>query len=252
MFSLSGFCTQANAKEGLLYAIQVLKRNGTNNKLIASYATSILKQGTRNEKWARQFVVQHGAHKELSKLFLFWKEDAIVLGWILSAFNNIACSDQVRNDLLDDDLVKNVCDLLRSGKFSNNEFNLQTAIHALGNFIYQNEEAALCVAKFLGSEPEKIILSSGIRTFIEKGFDTSSNSLGQYINYMLDAVEESSEEMAKNFVEQGALKMLITSMITRHKKNKWDTVASAIGGIRSLVQYCPEEVYVVVSVYVVA
>ena len=161
----------------------MIRLHGTSNERIACYCTSLFKASTRTEKWTREFLVQHGAHKELSKLFLFWKEDAIVLGWILSAFNNIACSDQVRNDLLDDDLVKNVCDLLRSGKFSNNEFNLQTAIHALGNFIYQNEEAALCVAKFLGSEPEKIILSESLKTFIEKGFDSSSNSLGQPFMY---------------------------------------------------------------------
>ena len=116
-------------------------------------------------------------------------------------------------------------------------------IHALGNLIYKKKETALRVVKCLGSEPEKIILSESLKTFIEKGFDSSSNSFGQYIDYLLDAVK--SSEMAKKFVEQGALKILIDSIHTAHKKNKWNTYVKTIGGIRSLVLYCPKEVYVV-------
>ena len=43
-------------------------------------------------------------------------------GWIISAFNNIACSDKVAEDLFDSGFVKNTCDLLRSGKLCGNEY----------------------------------------------------------------------------------------------------------------------------------
>lgn len=123
--------TQANAKEGLLFALERLRRDGNNTQRLACYASCTLKEATKDVGgWAAPFLIQHDAHKEILKLLLKWSEDATVMSWLVSVIKNMASSSACRKDLLDIDLVKTMRSLLINGILSRSEFNIQTAVCA--------------------------------------------------------------------------------------------------------------------------
>jgi len=218
-------------KEPLLYAVEKLKLNPKHSR-ICCYAHCAFAECCSGNEWARTFLLKHDVHKLLTRSLNEFKNQQTTVGWIALAFNNLVMSSPVRKAFLDDtDIFKTLGECLRSGLFSDSEYNTQMTIHALGNMTYKDKEMATRVLKQIGPDPEKTIVSS-IKSFIEDKCYKSMDSLGLCLNSTLHSLK--NQESTRKFVEAGAFDLMLNAAITCHKNNNWAYVKNIFASLREI------------------